>query len=72
MEHNQGLSWHGSMGEGITATIWPHSVLQVIPVPNRMHCLIPSRGLTVSPSVFTSLFDKVRSYMTLKVEWILS
>lgn len=43
VEYNQGLSRHGSMGEGIAASVRSHSALQVGPVSYRVHCLIPGR-----------------------------
>lgn len=43
MEHDQRFSRHGRVGEGVATAIWPHSALQVSPVPYGMHGLIPSR-----------------------------
>ncbi|TNN85042.1 hypothetical protein EYF80_004696 [Liparis tanakae] len=43
IENHQGLSWHGGVGEGVTAAVRPDSALQVRPVPYRMHRLVPGQ-----------------------------
>lgn len=53
VEHDQRFSRHGRVGEGITTTIRPHSALQVSPVPDGMHCLIPKGRLVVSHLCFS-------------------
>ena len=60
MEYNQGFSWHGCVDEGIATAVWPHSALQVSPVPYRVHGLVPGRALIVSLSVFSESFAKPR------------
>lgn len=48
VEHDQRFSRHGCVGEGVTTAIWPHSALQVSPVPYGMHGLTPNGRLVVS------------------------
>lgn len=63
MQHNQRLSWHGGVGEGVTPSVWAHSALKVRPIPYRMHRLIPDRkaqsDLTISHFGFKNPGSKI-------------
>lgn len=43
VKHDQRFPRHGGVSEGVAAAIRPHSPLQVSPVPDWVHRLIPRR-----------------------------